>query len=84
MGGTWDAYDMDPCYGGCGGVAIITKKLKNINNGKIINISFCNGYCKNSRSVCVFQDHENPENITQFYANPEEWKEVVENEENLI
>lgn len=78
MSRTWDAYDMDPCYGECGGVVI--KKMKNINNGKIINISFCNGYYRNS--LCIFQDKESPENVSQFRNNSKEWIEVKD-EENL-
>lgn len=52
MGGTWDAYDMSPCLGSCGGSGSIPRKFKDKKTGEIVDVYFCYASCGDC--VCIF------------------------------
>lgn len=81
MGGTWDAWDNDPCYGGCGGYDSVTKHYRNKNTGEINSIAgICNGYCKRDNGDfpyrCTFQGKKDYDKYCLLKQQKEVWEEI--------
>lgn len=76
---TWDAYEMDPCYGGCGGSDSIEIKFKNKISGEVISIDgICNGWhCARTGEFpksCMFQNDEELKKYLLVAEHKEEWE----------